>query len=572
MTSFASVFRSVGDMWRHRVGSTPDSEAWWARERDTWSRITWRQADRQVREIAHGLLAQGIRPGDRVAIVSATRCEWLLADLAIGAVGAATTAVFPTTGPDELAFVLQDAAVSAVFCDTTDRLASIRAMRDRIPTVQRVFAFEGGVAPDGWSSGIAVLQAAGREAEYRAPTALDDAISAITPDALASLIYTSGTTGRPKGVMHDHDAWIYEAEAIESLGLVTPADRHFLFLPLAHVFARVLAVTAIRMGIPTAIDPDPNRFQTTVREVRPTFFAGVPLVFEKIADRLRERSGTARWALERTPADGLRGRLHRWAVGRAVGGPLREALGGRVRFAISGAAPLAPSVGQMLAAAGLPILEGYGLTESGAASCVNRLDDWRIGSVGPPLPGCDLRLADDGEILLKSRGVMRGYWGRPAETAEVLGMDGWLATGDLGEIDRGHLRITGRKKDLIVTSGGKKVAPRVVEAEIERSPLVQQAVLVGEGRPYCVALLALEPSALAGRSPFEPSVSAELAAAVRTANRALAPWETVKRFAALPEAPSEAAGTLTPSGKVRRHVVASRYAALIDSLYQPGTG
>jgi long-chain acyl-CoA synthetase len=569
MTTFASVFRSVGDMWSHRVGSTPDSEAWWTRENDAWTRITWRQADRRVREIAHGLLAQGIRPGDRVAILSATRFEWLLADLAIGAVGAATTAVFPTTGPDELAFVLEDAAVAAVFCDTAERLAALRAIRDRIPTVRNVFTFDGGVPADGWSSGIAVLQAAGREAEYRAPTAIDEAIAAITPDALASLIYTSGTTGRPKGVMHDHDAWIYEAEAIESLGLVTPADRHYLFLPLAHVFARVLAITSIRLGIPTAIDTDPARFATAMQEVRPTFFAGVPRVFEKIADRVRERSTAARWAVDQPLRKGVRGQLQRWAIERAVGRPLREALGGRLRFAISGAAPLSPAVGGVLAAAGIPILEGYGLTESGAASCVNRLDDWRIGSVGPPLPGCDLRLAEDGEIELKSRGVMRGYWGRPADTATVLGMDGWLRTGDLGELDRGHLRITGRKKDILVTSGGKKVAPRVVEAEVERHPLIHTAILLGEGRPYCVALLGLDPSVLGDREPTETSVSAELAAAVREANKTLAPWETVKRFAILPELPSESAGTLTPSGKLRRHVVAEKYAALIDELYRP---
>ncbi|MBA2322423.1 MAG: AMP-binding protein, partial [Deltaproteobacteria bacterium] len=238
MTAFASVYRSVGDMWQHRVGSTPDSEAWWVRENGAWTRLTWRQADRQVREIAHGLLAAGIRPGDRVAIVSATRVEWILADLAIMAIGAATTAIFPTTGPDELAFVLEDSGAAAVFCDDAERLTALRAIRARVPSVRRVLVFDGGVPrEDDWCSGIAHLQAEGREAEHAAPTAVDDAIAAVTPDALASLIYTSGTTGRPKGVMHAHDAWIYEAEAIESLGLVTPADRHYLFLPLAHVFA-----------------------------------------------------------------------------------------------------------------------------------------------------------------------------------------------------------------------------------------------------------------------------------------------------------------------------------------------
>ncbi len=599
----ASSFRSIPDVWRHRVSSTPGSEAWWTRTGDRWSPVTWAQADARVRILAAALLGSGLEAEERVAILSATRMEWMLADLAITSAGGASTAVFPTTGPEECAYILGDAGAVLVFADTAEQAAKLSAIRDRLPTVRQVVVFDDvPVSDDGWIRPLTAFEAAGELAAGVDPGAVDRVVDGIGPERLASLIYTSGTTGRPKGVMHSHDSWIYEAEAVDEIGFVTPADRQLLFLPLAHSFARVMAVTAIRLGIPTALEPDASRIGKSFGEVEPTFFAGVPRVFEKMAAKIQAiadtggamQAGGLQWALrvgralrDAEVAGERPGGLLKIQAGlaeRFVWAPVREMFGGRLRFAISGAAPLDPDVGELLAACRIPVLEGYGLSESAAASCVNRLDGlgggWRIGTVGPPLPGCEARIADDGEILLRSRGIMRGYWNLPDETATVLDGDGWLHTGDLGELDRGHVKITGRKKDLIVTAGGKKITPALIERQLERSPLVAHAVLVGDRRPYCVALVALDPAAVAKLAlerriswstpevwADDPVIRGEIQRRIEEVNRALAPWEFVRRFAIVTDVPTELEGTLTASGKVRRAVMEERYAAQIAALY-----
>jgi long-chain acyl-CoA synthetase len=538
-----------------------------------------------------------MKPEQRGAILSCTRLEWMLADLALMLAGGATTAVFSTTGAEECAFILSDSEATIAFADDAAQVAKLVSIRDRIPSVRRVVAFDGiEASPDGWVQPLAAFEAEGEAAAERNPGAVSEAVAAIGPERLASLIYTSGTTGQPKGAMHTHESWIYEAEAVDALGLVTPADRQYLFLPLAHVFARVLAITAVRLGIPTALEPDTGRLLPGLAEVRPTFFAGVPRVFEKISDRLCADIAANRglkWAYEvgrqlraleltgRRPSPWLRTQAA--LADRMLFSRVRETFGGRLRFAISGAAPLPVEAGEILAGCGIPILEGYGLTESAAASCVNRLDDWRIGSVGPPVPGCELAFADDGEILLRSPGVMKGYWGRPEETALALDGEGWLRTGDIGQLDHGHLRITDRKKELIVTAGGKKVAPSLVERLLERSPLIAHAVLIGDRRPYCVALVALEPDGVerlardrqlswASREDWakDPVIRAELDHAVADINRALSPWEMVKKIGVIAELPTEADGSLTASGKVRRRVVEQRHADEIAALYGGG--
>ena len=586
-------------MWRHRVDSTPDAEAWWVRRADRWEAVRWRDADQRVRRVAHALLAAGVGAEDRVAIVSETRLEWILADMGIACAGGATVAIFPNTPAEACAYILADAGAVVAFVDSRVQAERLERLRSSLPRLKQVIVFDDtAVSDDGWIRPLSALEAAGEVAAGADPGAVDRATNGVEPDQLATLIYTSGTTGTPKGVAHPHDAWLYEAEAIDALGFVTPADRQYLFLPLSHVFARVLAITAIRLGIPTALETDVRRVADGLREVSPTFFAGVPSVFERMATRIREvaeeggalRAGGLRWAMRtgRTLREAeLRGaspgavlRAQARLADRLVYGPIRDLFGGRLRFAISGGAPLSPDVGDVLADCRIPILEGYGLTETAAASCVNRLEDWRIGSVGPPMPGCEVQIADDGEVWIRSRGVMRGYWGRPEATAEVKTADGWLKTGDIGELRQGHLWITDRKKEILVTAGGKKVAPAVVEQLLVRSPLVSHAALVGDGRPFCVALLTLDVPAVSrfartqGRSwasatelADDPVVRAAVQSTVDAANRALAPWEAVRAFALLAEPPTPEGGTLTASGKLRRRALVERHAAVVEALY-----
>jgi long-chain acyl-CoA synthetase len=399
--------------------------------------------------------------------------------------------------------------------------------------------------------------------------------------------------------MLSHDAWVYEAEAIDALRLMTPVDKQFLFLPLAHVFAKVLEVSTIRLGIPTVVDGDPDQVAKYLLTTRPTFVAAVPRFFEKAHDRIvtqmSERGLVAKqtfeWALEigkrfralerAGEVIPLRLRLRHHLADRLVFRGIREGFGGQIRFFISGGAPLAKELAEFFHALGLLILEGYGLTESAAASCVNRPDSFVFGSVGKPLPGCDVRIEDDGEILLKSRGLMKGYHGLDQETEAALTEDGWLRTGDIGHVlPSGHVVITDRKKEIIVTAGGKNIAPAHFANLLKaRAPLVEQVLVHGDRRPYCVALIGLEPEAVR-RFASERELPQSLVALARhpdlrnaiqrdidAVNRTLPSFETIKRFAVLPEVVTVESGLLTPSQKVRRAEVEGRYADLIEGLY-----
>jgi long-chain acyl-CoA synthetase len=438
------------------------------------------------------------------------------------------------------------------------------------------------------------------------PDGLEARRAALAPTDLATIIYTSGTTGVPKGVMLTHDAWVYEAEAVDRLGVVDAADRQLLYLPLAHVLAKVMEITFIRLGVHTSIDGNIDRLLHNLSEVRPTWLAAVPRTFEKAYDailREAEESGPLRhrvfqWAMSVGRAVStarLEGRTvhpilaaqHRLAD-RIVFAKIREKFGGALRFIISGGAPLPVEIGRFFHAAGITVCEGYGLTESSAASTVNTPDALRLGTVGRPLPGCEVRIADDGEILLRSRGVMKGYL-RDGKvdadaTADALTPDGWLKTGDVGRLHAsGHLEITDRKKEILVTAGGRNVAPALVANLLrERSPLIGAVLVHGDRRPFCTALLTLSEDAARAWARREnlggdeslaslatrPEIRQAIQQAVDDVNRQVKAWEQIRRFEILPVDFTVDNGMLTPTLKLRRGVIEARYASVIQGFYE----
>jgi long-chain acyl-CoA synthetase len=589
----ASMARMVLD----RVAATPDREAFRHPVGDRWESLDWREVGERVRAIAAGLLALGIRPEDRVGIAAGTRLDWILADFGILCAGAATTTVYPTTPADDVAYILRDSGTRMVFAEDDEQIAKLRDHRAELPGLSKVVTFDG--TPDGdWVIGLAELERLGRDHLATHPTAVDDAVAAVTPEHLATLIYTSGTTGRPKGVRLVHDNWTYEGKAIEALELLLPDDLQYLWLPLSHSFGKVLLSGQLAVGFATAVDGRIPKLVDNLAVVRPTFMAAAPRIFEKVQHRVMAMAG-----------HGLKRRIFDWAfaVGRRAAGlrkqgkkstgllalqyaiadrlvfaKLRERFGGRLRFFVSGSAALSAEVAEFFNAAGVLILEGYGLTETSAASFVNRPDDHRFGTVGRPLPGTEARIGDDGEILIRGPGVMRGYHNLPEETAATLAGDGWFRTGDVGELDGdGFLRVTDRIKDLIKTSGGKYVAPQSIEIAFKAvCPYAAEIVVYGEGRPYCTALVALDAEAIGGWAnehgltdlPFAELAANEqvrtlIAGDIEQANSRLPRWETVKRFTILQRELQVESGDLTPSLKLKRRAVVAKHRDLLESLY-----
>jgi len=561
--------------------------------------------------IAAGLMSLGIRPEERVAISCSTRIEWLLADLGIMCAGAAVTAVYPSTNADETAFILEDSGSRGVVVEDAKQLNKILGECGHLPELSFLVTVDGS-KPDEPREGVEVLSLAELEERGAAylkehPEAVTDAVKAITRDQLATLIYTSGTTGRPKGVRLVHDCWAYQAAAQTSGGLLTPDDVQYLWLPLSHVFGKTLTSGQIQLGSVTAVDGRVDRIIHNLPVVKPTYMASAPRVFEKvyngIAAKARAEGGAkykiflwaakvardyARTGQESLVATGTRKVPLGLSVQHAIADKLvyakiREAFGGRMRACVSGSAALAPEIGYFFAGAGVHILEGYGLTESSAGSTVNPGEDYRVGTVGTPLPGSEVRIAEDGEILLRGPGVMRGYHNQPEKTAEVLESDGWFHTGDIGEIDKdGFVRITDRKKDMFKTSGGKYVAPSEVEGRFKAvCPFVSNILVIGASRNFCTALITLdEPTilqwagahGLGGRSYAEVCGSAEvdelIGGFVQRLNADLQRWQTIKKFTVLPRDLDIEHGELTPSLKVKRPVVERENADAIAKMYE----
>ncbi len=593
-------FNSMAEMFHHRVRSTPDTDAYGWREDGTWKWMTWAEAARRVRRIACGLRALGVQNEQRVAILSGTRLEWVLADLGILTASAATTTVYPSNTPEECAYILNDSGTVVVFCDTIKQVEKLQSVREKAKSVFRVVLFDGAPPQDDWVISFERLEELGAAWDAANPGQYDAISSAIRGDQLATLIYTSGTTGVPKGVELTHDCWVYEGEAVDALGIITPMDRQFLWLPLAHSMGKVLQSAVIRIGVPTAIDGNIDRIADNCGEVQPTFMGAPPRIFEKAyikAVTNAKEGGTFRFAIfnwamsvgrevsklrqEGKEPSGFLAIKYRIADS-LVFSKLKARFGGKVRFFISGAAALNRDIAEFFHAADILILEGYGLTETSAASFVNLPSNFRFGTVGHPLPGTQVKIAEDGEVLIKGRGVMRGYYNLPQATAETLTPDGWLKTGDIGElIPEGHLRITDRKKDLIKTSGGKYIAPQDLEGRMKaRCTLISQVVVHGDSRNYVSMLVTVAPDtaeqwarangvAWSGYANFvkDPFIHKTIAAAMADLNKDLPSYSTIKKFAILPEDLSVEAGELTPSLKVKRKLVEKKYMDILDGFY-----
>ena len=597
----AVSFQSVPEMFLHRVSSTPDADAFYYPDGEKWGTYTWSDVGDRARNIAGGLLALGLELESRCAILCSTRVEWIFADLGILCAGGATSTIYPSSTPEECAFIIQDSATVYAFAEDTTQVEKLLAMRADLPTLKGIITIDGRAGHDGFVISLSELEDKGRQWHRDNAGVYEERIKTIGSTHLATLIYTSGTTGRPKGVELTHDCWVFEAEAMDALGFLSPADKQYLWLPLSHSFGKVLQAAIIRIGIPTAIDGRIDRLVDNLKVVQPTFIAAVPRIFEKVYNKtistIKEKGGASyrmfRWAMDvgaevsalkqlgTAPTGGLA--LKYALADKLVFSKLKAKFGGKVRFFLSGSAPLSYDIAVFFHAADILILEGYGLTESSAASFVNRPDRYKFGTVGMPLPGVEVKLAEaDNEILMRGRGIMRGYYNLPEVTAETLTEDGWLRTGDIGTIDAdGFLKIVDRKKDLIKTSGGKYVAPQKLEGKLKAlCPYVSQVLVHGNTRNFCVALITLseedirawaESAGLSHLNYTELSCHDHVRALIKPyvdqLNSELARYESIKDFALLPTELSIDSGELTPSLKVKRKVVEAKYQDTLDSFY-----
>ncbi len=600
--AFGSAFRSVPDLWHHRVGSTPGAVAMRFVRDGVWHSWSWSDAAAQVRAIANGLLSLGVRREEPVVLLAGTSVDWVCTDIAIMAAGGATTTVFPGTPDRDLVLALHECRARIVFVDNQRQVEQLLRCKAELPRIERVICFDPAAVGlgEGWVTSLSTFVRKGRDFGAAHPDAYEETHRSIREHHTATIIYTSGATGRAKGVVISHDAWVFETEALDALQVVNPADVQLLCLPLSHVFARVLEFSFVRLGIPTAIDGRLRMLPELLATVRPTFLAATPFTFERLRQRIQaiaESQGfvgrrSLAWALDAgqrmASADppSLALRSEHLLADRLVLAPLRRQLGGRLRFFISGGGPLGLEEGHFFRDLGVPILEGYGLTETSGATCVNRIDDVRVGTVGPPVPGCEVQIADDGEILVKGRGLARGYLDAPEASEALFTDDGFLRTGDIGLLVGGHLQITGRKKDIIVTSGGKNVAPVRFESMLRgRCPFVEQVVVHGDRRPWCSALITLDRQAVLAWANDQgvafdsitdlarhPQVHGLLQGYVDAVNRELAGFERVRRFAVLPEPWTEAAGLVTPTKKLRRTAIEARFWHALEELYTEESG
>ena len=590
---------SVPRMFLDRVAATPNAEAFRYPDTGGWTSVTWKQVGDRVELIAAGLISLGINPEERVALASGTRYEWVVVDFGILAAGAATTTVYPTTHADDVAFIVANSGSRIAVAEDQQQVDKLIAHRAELPAVHKVVVIDG--AGDGdWVITLDELEDLGQQLLADSPTVVADRVDAIRPDQLATLIYTSGTTGKPKGVRLTQDSWTYTAAAMDSLGVLSDRDLNYLWLPLAHAFGKVMLALPLQIGFPTVIDGRVDKIIENLTVIRPTIMGAVPRIFEKVHGRINEMM---------IKEGGVKKRLFDWATGvglqmsrvkqagerpspllavqhkladRLVLSTIRDRFGGRMRFFISGSAALDREIAQWFDAVGVIVLEGYGLTETSAASSINRPSAYRFGTVGWTLPQTEVKIAEDGEILLKGPGVMNGYHDLPEATAEAINADGWFHTGDIGELDaEGFLRITDRKKDMFKTSQGKYVAPSAISANFKAvCPYASEIIVYGEGKPYCVALVSLEAEAiqewaadngLGGKSFSEISHDEKtremVGGYVEQLNKHLNRWEQVKKFSIIDRELTVEAGDLTPSLKLKRKSVVDTFHGSIDELY-----
>jgi len=582
-----------------RVAASADHEAYRFPRGETWESVTWRQAGDIVERLAAGLLSLGIQPEQRVGIASATRYEWILADLAIMCAAGATTTVYPTTNAEDTTYILSDAECRVVFAEDDEQIAKLVANKAELPYVGKVVTFDGKTDGD-WVIGLDDLAKLGDAYLAEHPGIVEETAKAIPSDALATLIYTSGTTGRPKGVRLLHRSWVYEGTAIQVQNILDESDLQFLWLPMAHSFGKVLLSAQLACGFATAIDGRVDKIVENLGVVKPTFMGAAPRIFEKAHGRIVTMQAAEGGLKEKiflkafevgTKVDRLKREgksvpallnLQHGLFDKLVFSKVRERFGGRVRFFISGSAALNAEIAEWFHAAGILILEGYGMTENAAGATVNHPEDYKIGTVGPALPGAEVKIGENDEVMLRGPHIMAGYHNLPEETAATLTSDGWLHTGDKGSLDAdGFLTITGRIKDLFKTSGGKYVAPPAIESKFKAiCPYVSQFLVFGSERNFVVALVTLDPDAMAGwaeengmsGSSYTDIVKSDavhkmVGDYIEELNGRLNRWETIKKWEILDHDLTIESGELTPSMKVKRNVVEGNNKSLIDSFY-----
>jgi long-chain acyl-CoA synthetase len=581
--------RTIARLWRDAAASGRTTPAYLVEDDDGWREVSWGDADELVHAYANGLLARGVGKGDAFAILAQNSLDWALVDFALAQIGAIGIPVYANSSARDVAYVLEHSEAVGIVCEDAEQLAKVESVADELPRLEHVLTYHD----------LAGLATHGVDFAQTHPSALDEAFATVEEEDLYTILYTSGTTGPPKGCMMSHRNYYAMASVVDRMENHTrPDDVMLLYIPLAHNFGRLMLIEGANVGFTIAFLRDPLRVAEAVLQVRPTVLPSVPRVFEKVyaavVARFDEATGVKRrlidWALpigrevSRLQSEGKpipRGlaRRHRLAD-RLVFSKVRERLGGRLRLPISGGAPLAKEIAQFFDAIGIRILEGYGLTECTTASNFNRPERYRFGTVGPPLPGFEVRVADDGEVLIRSETVFQGYFKDPEATAAVLLPDGWLRTGDIGTIDAdGFLSITDRKKDILVTAGGKNVAPQNIENDLKTSKYVSQALVVGDRRPYVAALITLDEVEL-GKWAAEQGIEGDLASlsvddrvrelvqtVVDDANRERSRFEQVKRFAIMPRDFTMEHGEVTPTLKLRRRAVSEHFADEIEQLY-----
>lgn len=556
----------------------------------SWTDVTCAQVADQVRSTARGLIAEGVQAGDRVAILSATRYEWPIVDFAILSIGAVTVPIYETSSAEQVRFVLSDSGAVAAFAESDEHFDKIEALKAELPALRHVYRIAG--------TGPAALDELARIGGDTDPEAVTARLEAVKSADVATLVYTSGTTGRPKGCELTHSNLLHEMRGAKACfpALLDKGEKLLVFLPLAHVLARAITIAAFSNKVTLGFTSDVKNLVPILGVFKPTLVVSVPRVFEKVYNTAEQNAldgGKAKIfaaaaataiAWSEAKATGRPGpilTLKHALFDRLVYGKLRAALGGNCRAAISGGAPLGARLGHFYRGVGVTIYEGYGLTETSAAITVNRVDDVKVGSVGKLVPGNAMRLADDDELLVRGGVVFGGYWQNPSETDAVF-TDGWFHTGDLGAIDDdGFLTIVGRKKEIIVTAGGKNVAPAPLEDRLRAHPLISQAMVVGDGQPFIAALITIDPEAFPGwkqRNGKDPSATvgdlaedpellAEVNLAVEDANQAVSHAESIRKIRILPVDFTEDTGELTPTLKVKRKVVAEKFAADVEALY-----
>ncbi|MEY3385986.1 MAG: hypothetical protein RIR53_797 [Bacteroidota bacterium] len=595
-TTIPDMFMKVCDRYQGRTDKYPYTE----RVSGEWKSITHDQLRSSVELLAAGLHDLGIRKGDRVGIISENRTEWFISDFAMTGLGIIDVPVFPTLTPKQLQYIYHDCDAVCVVVSNQLQLNKLRQVWDDLPMLRHIVTMNEIECDDERVISMKALMQKAEStttAQHRCDLYVSTAAQ-IKPDDLLTLIYTSGTTGNPKGVMLTHNNLVSNVLSSQTVITLYDTDSLVSYLPLCHIFERMAGFyLAFSVGGSLTIAESIETVAELMRQVRPTMMTSVPRLFERI--RLRILS-----TVEKDKP--IKQKIFRWAysVGEAVidgkGGPLvglqhaladklvfskiRDRFGGRLRFFVSGGAALNPEIGRFFQVFGIKIVEGYGLTESSPVISVHRLEDIALGTVGTPIPGVEVKIADDGEILARGPNIMRGYWRNEEETAKSIDPEGWLHTGDIGEFnDKGHLRITDRKKHLLVSSGGKNIAPQPIEALIAQCPFVDQVMLVGDAREYCTALLVLdkeaakawaEKNAIVATEWEElvgnPSLRSTVEKEINKLQRDLSKFEKVRRFAIIPESFSVENGMLTPTLKVKRKAVLERYADVVDSLYEQG--